>query len=54
MSSPMRLHPTQYGAAIEAGQCIMTGSFNKPFPVAPGERWETRFSSVGTVLTAFD
>jgi 2-keto-4-pentenoate hydratase len=44
----------EYGGALEAGQYIMTGSFNKPLPVAPGECWETHFSSVGTVTTAFD
>jgi 2-keto-4-pentenoate hydratase len=44
----------EYGGALEAGQYIMTGSFNKPLPVAPGEYWETHFSSVGTVTTAFD
>jgi 2-keto-4-pentenoate hydratase len=43
----------EYGMALEAGQQIMTGSFTKPMPVAPGNRWETHFSSVGTVTTMF-
>jgi 2-keto-4-pentenoate hydratase len=42
-----------YGTAIEAGQHIMTGSFTKPLPVNPGDRWETRFSSIGMVSTMF-
>jgi 2-keto-4-pentenoate hydratase len=40
-----------YGAAIEAGQSIMTGSFTKPLPVEPGDRWEARFSPLGAVTT---
>jgi 2-oxopent-4-enoate/cis-2-oxohex-4-enoate hydratase len=43
----------EYDVALAAGQQIMTGSFTKPLPVAPDERWETHFSSVGTVTTAF-
>jgi 2-keto-4-pentenoate hydratase len=42
-----------YDTAIEAGQHIMTGSFTKPLPVNPGDYWETRFSSVGSVSTTF-
>jgi len=42
-----------YGAWLTAGQCVMTGSFTKPLPVTPGERWEASFSSVGSVSTTF-
>jgi len=41
-----------YGVALEAGQQVITGSFNTPLPIHQGERWEARFSSVGTVSTA--
>jgi 2-keto-4-pentenoate hydratase len=43
----------EYGASLVAGQCILTGSFTKPLPVTQGDRWETRFSSIGTVSTTF-
>jgi 2-keto-4-pentenoate hydratase len=43
----------EYGVRLCGGQCIMTGSFNKPLPVAPGDHWESRFSSLGTVAAAF-
>lgn len=42
-----------YGVALEAGQRVITGSFTKPLPLHPGERWETRFSSIGTVSASF-
>ena len=42
-----------YGVALEAGQQVITGSFNAPAPVHPGEHWEARFAGVGTVTTAF-
>ena len=44
----------EFGRALEAGQCVISGSFTKPLPVTKGERWETSFSSVGTVSAAFD
>ena len=31
---------------LEAGQCVITGSFTKPLPIKQGERRETHFSSV--------
>jgi 2-oxopent-4-enoate/cis-2-oxohex-4-enoate hydratase len=43
----------EYDMALELGQCIMTGSFTKPLPIAKGDRWETQFSSVGTVSATF-
>ena len=42
-----------YGVALEAGQQVITGSFTKPLPITKGERWETHFSSVGSVAVAF-
>jgi 2-keto-4-pentenoate hydratase len=38
---------------IEAGQVILSGSFNKPHPINKGDRWEARFSGIGTVLCSF-
>lgn len=43
----------EYGAHLEAGQCVMSGSFTKPLPIKKGDRWETCFSSVGTVSATF-
>lgn len=42
-----------FGRALEAGQRVITGSFTKPLPIKRGERWETHFSSVGTVSATF-
>ena len=42
-----------FGRALEAGQRVITGSFTKPLPIKQGERWETHFSSVGTVSATF-
>lgn len=44
----------EYGVALQAGQRVMTGSFIKPTLVNPGDRWETSFSQIGTVSTAFN
>src|SRR5262245_49959994 len=46
-------HLAEYDMALEAGQHIMSGSFTKPAPIVKGDRWETRFSSVGMVSVAF-
>ena len=43
----------RYGRHIEKGQSIMTGSFTKPIPVAPGDTIETGFSGVGSVNASF-
>ena len=43
----------RYDRALEAGQRVMTGSFNLPAPIHRGERWQARFSSVGTVTADF-
>ena len=42
-----------FSRALEAGQCVITGSFTKPLPIKQGETWETSFSSVGTVSATF-
>lgn len=42
-----------FDRALEAGQCVITGSFTKPLPVKQGEKWETSFSSVGVVSATF-
>jgi 2-keto-4-pentenoate hydratase len=46
-------HLAEYGMALEEGQRIMSGSFTRPTPIAKGDRWETHFSSVGTVAAIF-
>ena len=46
-------HLAEYDMALEAGQHIMSGSFTKPTPITKGDRWETRFSSVGNVSASF-
>ena len=42
-----------YDVRIEAGHCIMTGSFNKPLPIAKGDRWETNFGPVVNIQARF-
>lgn len=42
-----------FGQALEAGARIMTGSYYPPTPVSKGDRWETRFASVGEVSVSF-
>lgn len=46
-------HLANYGMALEEGQRIMSGSFTKPMPIAKGDRWESVFSSVGSVAATF-
>jgi 2-keto-4-pentenoate hydratase len=43
----------KYGRAVEAGHHIMSGAFVKPLPLTQGDRWETHFSSVGTISASF-
>lgn len=38
---------------IEAGQLVLSGSFNKPLPIGKGERWEASFSGIGNVKCRF-
>ncbi len=42
----------EYGRGLKAGEIVMTGSFTRQFPIAPGDRIETVFSDVGAVRTA--
>ena len=34
---------------LKAGEIVMTGSFTRQFPIAPGDRIETVFSGLGSV-----
>ena len=40
-----------YGKGLKAGEIIMTGSFTRQFPMAPGDTIETVFSGLGGVRT---
>jgi 2-keto-4-pentenoate hydratase len=40
---------TQFGRSIRAGDIVMTGSFVRQFPLAPGDHAEADFSGVGRV-----
>ena len=40
-----------YGRMLKAGEIIMTGSFTRQFPIAPGDRIRTEFAGVGAVET---
>jgi 2-keto-4-pentenoate hydratase len=42
-----------FGRHLEAGQIIMSGSYHGGKPIAPGDRWETRFSGLGSVASDF-
>jgi 2-keto-4-pentenoate hydratase len=39
----------EYGLALRAGDLIMTGSFTRQFPLAPGDRVEAVFDGLGAV-----
>jgi 2-keto-4-pentenoate hydratase len=41
-----------YGRGLKAGEIVMTGSFTRQFPIAPGDRIETVFAGLGAVGTA--
>jgi 2-keto-4-pentenoate hydratase len=41
-----------YGRGLKAGEIVMTGSFTRQFPIAPGDTIETTFSGLGAVRTA--
>jgi 2-keto-4-pentenoate hydratase len=41
-----------YGRNLKAGEIVMTGSFTRQFPIAPGDTIETVFSGIGAVRTA--
>lgn len=44
---------TKFDRALEAGQIVLSGSFHRPMPISKGDRWESRFSTVGNVSTSF-
>jgi 2-keto-4-pentenoate hydratase len=39
----------EFGRGLEAGDLIMTGSFTRQFPIAPGDHVRTDFSGIGAV-----
>ncbi len=42
----------QFGAAVRAGDYIMSGSFTRQFPLAHGDRIEAEFAGIGTVTAS--
>jgi len=44
---------TTLGKSLEAGQIVLTGSFNRPLPINKGDRWEASFSGIGAVSCSF-
>ena len=42
----------EFGRAIRAGDLIMSGSFTRQFPIAPGDRIHASFAGIGDVRTA--
>ena len=42
----------EHGRHIRAGDIIMTGSFTRQFPIAPGDRIHVGFSGIGDVETS--
>jgi 2-keto-4-pentenoate hydratase len=42
-----------FGRRLEAGHRIMSGSFTKQYPIARGDRIETRFTPFGVVQASF-
>jgi 2-keto-4-pentenoate hydratase len=43
---------TEFGRGIRAGDFIMSGSFTRQFPIAPGDRIRVEFSDIGDVQTS--
>ena len=41
-----------FGRTLKAGEVVMTGSFTRQFPLAPGDRVRVSFSGVGDVETS--
>lgn len=44
----------EFGRRIESGHRIMSGSFTRQYPIARGDRIETRFTPFGAVRAVFD
>ncbi len=42
----------EYGRTLRAGEMVMTGSFTRQFPIAPGDRVHVAFTGVGAVEAA--
>lgn len=42
----------EFGRSVTAGDIIMTGSFTRQFPIAPGDRIHVGFSGIGDVETS--
>jgi 2-keto-4-pentenoate hydratase len=42
----------EFGRGIQAGDLIMSGSFTRQFPIAPGDRVAVDFAGIGTVQTS--
>lgn len=42
----------EYGRHIRTGDVVMTGSFTRQFPIAPGDRVHVSFSGIGDVETS--
>jgi 2-keto-4-pentenoate hydratase len=40
---------TEFGRSIRPGDVVMTGSFVRQFPLAPGDEAEADFSGIGRV-----
>ena len=43
----------RFDHAVEAGHIVLSGSFHRPMPISKGDRWETRFTPVGSVAATF-
>jgi 2-keto-4-pentenoate hydratase len=43
----------EFGRGLDAGMCVMSGSFTKQYPLRKGDRAESRFQPFGTVLAEF-
>jgi 2-keto-4-pentenoate hydratase len=41
-----------YGRSLKAGDIIMSGSFTRQFPIAPGDRVRVTFAGIGAVETS--
>lgn len=41
-----------FGEAVRAGDCIMSGSFTRQFPLAQGDRIEAAFAGIGRVTAS--
>jgi 2-keto-4-pentenoate hydratase len=42
----------EYGRSLKAGEIVMSGSFTRQFPIAPGDRIRVDFEGVGMVDTS--